>query len=75
MSNETSFEHHFSKLESLSNALQANKVSIDELIPSMKEALKSIKVCKSVLKNTQSQLSDISAEFAELDTAADAEKS
>jgi exodeoxyribonuclease VII small subunit len=63
-----SFELHFKKLEAFSAALQDNKVSIDELVPRMKEALSSIKICKSVLRKTKSQLQEISAEFLELDS-------
>lgn len=64
---EQRFEEHFKKLETLSSELQENKVSIDQLVPRMKEALASIKVCKDVLKETRSQLKQISAEFEELD--------
>ena len=52
-----SFEENFNKLEVLSQELQENNVSIDELVPRMKEALDAIKVCKSVLKETNSKLS------------------
>ena len=48
-----SFEANFKKLEELSQELQDNKVSIDELIPRMKEALSAIKICKDVLKETK----------------------
>lgn len=61
-----SFEAHFLKLERLSNDLQENRVSIDELIPRMKEALDSIKICKSVLDKTKHQLNEIRAEFESL---------
>lgn len=60
------FEENFKKLELLSNELQQNKISIDELIPRMKEALSAIKVCKQVLKETKSQLTQMSAEFVEV---------
>lgn len=63
---EQAFEQNFRKLEELSQELQENKVSIDQLVPRMKEALESIKVCKSVLKETKSQLSQVNAEFEEL---------
>lgn len=66
MANE-SFEAHFKKLEAFSAQLQDNKVSIDELVPRMKDALNSIKICKNVLRNTKAQLQEISAEFMELD--------
>lgn len=61
-----SFEVNFKKLEKLSAELQENKISIDELVPKMKEALGAIKVCKEVLKETKIQLKEISSEFAEL---------
>lgn len=61
------FEENFAKLETLSQELQENKVSIDQLVPRMKDALGSIKVCKEVLKETKSQLTQINAEFEELD--------
>ena len=60
------FEDNFRKLELLSQELQENKVSIDQLVPRMKEALQSIKVCKEVLKETKSQLTQINAEFEDL---------
>ncbi len=63
--NET-FEENFKKLENLSLELQENKVSLDELVPRMKEALGAITVCKGVLKETKSQLSKINKEFEEL---------
>ena len=65
---EERFEDHFKKLEALSGELQDNRVSIDELVPRMKDALNSIKICKSVLRNTNAQLQEISAEFLELDS-------
>lgn len=58
-----SFEKNFKKLEQISLELQENKISIDELVPRMKEALHSIAVCKSVLKETKAQLTQISAQF------------
>lgn len=61
-----SFEVNFKKLEKLSAELQENKISIDELVPKMKEALGAIKVCKEVLKETKIKLKEISSEFAEL---------
>ena len=61
------FEENFERLEKLSQELQENKVSIDQLVPRMKEALGSIKICKEVLKETKSQLTQINAEFEELD--------
>ena len=61
------FEENFKKLETLSQELQENKVSIDELVPRMKDALGAIKVCKDVLKETKSQLTEINKEFADLD--------
>lgn len=60
------FEANFKKLEQLSQDLQENKVSIDELVPKMKDALGSIKVCKEVLRQTKSQLKEINDEFSEL---------
>ena len=60
------FEENFKKLEKLSLELQENKISIDQLVPKMKEALTSIKICKEVLRETKSQLKEVSAEFSEL---------
>lgn len=64
---EQSFEINFKKLEQLSQELQENKISIDELVPRMKEALASIQICKKVLQETKSQLKEIGDEFAELE--------
>jgi len=63
----SSFEENFKKLEALSQDLQENKISIDELVPRMKDALSAIRVCKDVLKKTKSQLKEISSEFEELE--------
>lgn len=57
------FDENFKKLEKLSQELQANTLSIDELIPRMKEAVGALKVCKEVLQETRSQLKEIQAEF------------
>ncbi len=57
------FEENFQKLEDLSKELQEDNISIDELIPRMKEALESIKICKDILKDTKIQLTKISKEF------------
>jgi exodeoxyribonuclease VII small subunit len=62
------FEENFKKLEVLAQELQNNRVSVDALVPRMKQALASIKVCKEILKETRSQLTEIGKEFAELDT-------
>lgn len=66
MDESKSFEKNFRKLEKLSQELQENKVTIDELIPRMKEALQAIKVCKDVLKETKLQLAEMGKEFQEL---------
>ena len=63
---DNSFETNFKRLERLAEELQGSQVSIDELVPRMKEALQSIKLCKEVLRETKSQLKEISAEFNEL---------
>ena len=60
------FESNYKKLEALSQQLQKTEISIDELVPRMKEAVQAIKVCKEVLKETKSQLTEIDKEFAEL---------
>lgn len=65
--NNSGFEANFKKLEGLARELQDNKVTIDELVPKMKEALSSFKVCKEVLKETRSQLTQLSSEFLELE--------
>ncbi len=62
------FQTNFDKLEKLSTELQENKVSVDELVPRMKDALEAIQVCKEVLKNTKSKLSEINKEFEELES-------
>jgi len=63
----SSFEENFKKLERLSEELQNDKVSIDELVPRIREALTAIKVCKKVLQDTKVQLTEIDAEFKELE--------
>ncbi len=64
---ESRFQENFEKLEQLSEELRSNEVTIDDLVPRMKDALASIKVCKEVLQKTESQLQEISSEFEELE--------
>lgn len=59
-----SFEANYKKLQQLSQELQGNRVSVDELIPRMKEALVAARACKEVLKETKSQLKELSDEFS-----------
>ena len=66
-----SFEQNFNKLEKLSTELQRNEISIDDLVPRMKEALSSIKVCQTVLGETKSQLTEIDKAFEELEAFSD----
>ncbi len=61
------FEDNFNKLESLSQELQDNKISIDQLVSRMKDALAAFKVCKNVLSETKVQLTEITAEFSAFD--------
>ena len=67
-SDDKSFEQNFKKLEVLSQELQENKISVDELVPRMKDAVSAIRVCKDVLKETKAQLKEISKEFEDLQT-------
>jgi exonuclease VII small subunit len=50
VSTKKGFDENFKVLEVLSRELQGGTVSIDELIPKMKQATDSIRVCKDVLK-------------------------
>ena len=61
-----SFEENFKKLERLSLELQENKISVDELVPRMKEAVQAIRICKEVLKETKVQLKEITSEFEQI---------
>lgn len=62
--NKNKFEENFNKLESLSQELQDNKVTIDQLVPRMKDALAAFKICKDVLRHTKAQLTEITSEFS-----------
>ncbi len=66
MTTKKGFDENFKILESLSKELQSGAVSIDELIPKMKQATDSIRVCKDVLKKTKVQLEEIESEFSDL---------
>ncbi len=66
MSTKKGFDENFKVLEVLSRELQGGTVSIDELIPKMKQATESIRVCKDVLKKTKIQLEEIEGEFSGL---------
>ncbi|MCC6932476.1 MAG: exodeoxyribonuclease VII small subunit [Deltaproteobacteria bacterium] len=63
------FEENYKKLEKLAQELQENNISIDDLVPRMKEAVESIKICKEILKETKAQLTEVSSEFSELNEA------
>jgi len=66
VSTKKGFDENFKVLEVLSRELQGGTVSIDELIPKMKQATESIRVCKDVLKKTKIQLEEIEGEFSGL---------
>ena len=61
-----SFEDNYRKLEQLAEELQENQISVDQLVPRVQSALEAFKVCRGVLKETESKLTEISAEFATL---------
>lgn len=58
------FERSYKVLEKLAQELQSNSVTVDELVPRMKEAAEAISICKEILKETDSQLKRISAQFS-----------
>lgn len=58
-----SFEANFRMLEKLAQELQENRISIDELVPRIQQALAAIKICKDVLQQTKSKLTQLSTEF------------
>ncbi len=66
MNTKKGFDENFKVLEVLAKELQGGTVSIDELIPKMKQATESIRVCKDVLKKTKIQLEEIEGEFSGL---------
>ena len=68
------FEENFRKLESLSLELQENKISVDQLVPRIKEALSAIRICRQVLGQTKLQLTEINAEFSQLENQTSEEK-
>ena len=62
------FEQRFKFLEELSKELNDGLVSVDQLVPKMKQASDAIRVCKEVLKNTKLELVEVEREFEELMT-------
>ena len=70
-SEELSFEKNFNKLEQLSEELQENRITVDQLVPRVKEALAAFKVCKDVLRETEIQLTEIRREFDEIESDSD----
>lgn len=60
------FEENFNLLEVLARDLQNGKISVDELVPKMKEATQAMKICKDVLKKTRIQLNEIESELQTL---------
>lgn len=61
-----SFEKNFKLLETLSKELNDGSISVDQLVPKMKQATEAIKICKEVLKNTKLELVEVEKEFEEL---------
>ncbi|HMO18484.1 MAG TPA: exodeoxyribonuclease VII small subunit [Oligoflexia bacterium] len=68
------FEDNFNFLEELSRELQSGSISVDELVPKMKKASESMKVCKEVLSDTKIQLEEIEKEFRGMFTEGEGEK-
>ena len=60
------FEKNFKFLEDLTRELNEGKVTVDQLVPKMKQASEAIKICKSVLKDTKVELVQVEREFEEL---------
>lgn len=60
------FEENFLFLESMAKELQEGIVSVDDLVPKMKQASQAMKVCKDVLKATRSQLVEIEKDFEDI---------
>jgi len=60
------FEENFLFLESMAKELQEGTISVDELVPKMKQASQAMKVCKDVLKATRSQLIEIEKDFEDI---------
>jgi exodeoxyribonuclease VII small subunit len=58
------FEDNFMLLESVAKDLQSGQVSVDDLVPKMKEAAKAMSVCKEVLKSTKIRIQEIEKEIA-----------
>ncbi len=65
------FEQRFKFLEELSKELNDGAVSVDQLVPKMKQASEAIRICKDVLKNTKVELIEVEKEFEELMTEDD----
>lgn len=66
-----SFEDNYRLLEQLATELQDNKISVDQLVPRVQAALEAFKTCRGILKETESRLTEISAEFTQLNETAD----
>jgi exodeoxyribonuclease VII small subunit len=60
------FEEKFKFLEDLTKELGEGSISVDQLVPKMKQATEAIKICKSVLKETKIELQQVEKEFEEL---------
>lgn len=60
------FEKNFTTLEKLAEELQDNQISVDELVPRVQSALAAFKICRGILKETESKLTEITAEFSSL---------
>jgi exodeoxyribonuclease VII small subunit len=64
--NSKQFEEKFKFLEELTKELGEGSISVDQLVPKMKQATEAIKICKTVLKETKIELLQVEKEFEEL---------
>lgn len=66
MGKKQTFEDNFKLLEILAKDLQNGQISVDDLVPKMKEAAHAMKICKDVLKETKLQIQEIEKEILQV---------
>jgi exodeoxyribonuclease VII small subunit len=61
MNNNMSFEQAFNELERIANELKAGKVTIDQLIPAVKQANAAKKICEKRIIEIKAELEKLTA--------------
>lgn len=67
MSNKSKkYEENYAILERITESLNKDEISIDELVEKTREALNAARICMEILKNQKGEFKKLEKEFSEL---------